>query len=108
MKVCAIAPLRIHSVSSGECLALMLAEESSRRLSLWVFDRRERLFDELSARDFSAGEKLRKLADRARKAHWITSSTRAASRGPLRSVAMRSEYQMACSAEVIAARNFAP
>jgi len=82
--------LRIHSVGGGKGLALMYAEEGARTLSVWVFDRRERLFDELAARNLSIGKKLRKLDDRCQcvsplygmqKAHSITPSTRAVSRG---------------------------
>jgi hypothetical protein len=48
--------LRVYLVSGGERFALMYAEEGARTFSLRVFDCRERLFDELAARDFLAGK----------------------------------------------------
>jgi hypothetical protein len=48
--------LRVYLVGGGERFALMYAEEGARTFSLRVFDCRERLFDELAARDFLAGK----------------------------------------------------
>src|SRR5262245_62415008 len=62
----------------------MYAEEGTRSLSLWVFNRCQRLFDEQPASDYSVVEQLRKLDDRSprglQKVHSITALMRAASR----------------------------
>jgi hypothetical protein len=44
----------------------MYPEEGARAFSLWVFDCRERLFDELTAGDFQVGETMRKFVNAQR------------------------------------------